>query len=448
MKTITILLVDNDEEFLTVRTVLLQNAGYTVIACHNAQEARQKLEQDGIDLAIIDSRLVDDDDHLDVSGYILADEIPESLPKIILTVSEIDVLLLRKANPYLISLSDSARHIRKDEHASRFLELIEYSLMPPAPPPPLNKWESKRNEDGLTGWLSIQKDKAPSFWEKSHFVGRTQPAGEEISFTSYHPKEGSVEYWHTLLVYTHLTSVLKKVQNDAKRFSDLIKSPRETIVKSSILVFRGYELSVVPSCEGVTFNPERVSFKWHEDFHRQEFRFKADKSLSGDAARGQISIYLGPLVIGTLKFAMLFSEGEEENRSVPDHEEHAKLYGKDDVFISYSRKDTEIARTFKTILSATGMDVFLDVDSLRSGQEWQPELLRRIENAKIFQMFWSENYSQSENCRMEWQHALKQNKTEGYIRPVFWKKPLLPNPPDELSKFNFQYVELPETTDP
>lgn len=222
-----------------------------------------------------------------------------------------------------------------------------------------------------------------------------------VFFRSYHPREGSVESWHALLVYTHINSALAKVLVDVKRFSDQIKWPKETTSKSSTPIARGTELTIVPVYEGVIFNPERVSFKWLEDFHRADFRFKADKSLSGDASKGQITIYVGPLIIGTLKFAMLFNE-KENAQPVLDHEEHAKMYGKDDVFISYSRKDTEVARVFKTILAATGMDVFLDVDNLRSGQLWEKELLSRIERAGIFQMFWSENYSQSKNCRMEW----------------------------------------------
>lgn len=263
---------------------------------------------------------------------------------------------------------------------------------------------------------------------------------KKISFTAYHPKEGNVETWHTLLVYTHIASMLKKVQSDAKKFDHQIESPKQTTSKSSTPIARGTELTIVPSCEGVTFNPERVSLKWMEDFHRVDFRFKADKFLSGDAAKGSIDIYVGPLIIGTLKFAMLFNE--KDSRPDLEHEESAIMYGKDDVFISYSRKDSAIARTFKTVLESTGLDVFLDVDDIRSGQLWEDELKRRIERAQIFQIFWSSNYSQSENCKQEWEYALKQNKDEGYIRPVFWEKPLSPKPPEELNKFNFKYVEL------
>jgi uncharacterized protein YeeX (DUF496 family) len=269
---------------------------------------------------------------------------------------------------------------------------------------------------------------------------KTREIGKVISFTAYHPKEGSAETWYTLMVYVHALSALAKVQEDAKRFDDQIKSPKETSAKSFSRIQRGTELTIVPSCKGVTFNPEQITFKWIEDFHRTDFRFKADKSLSGDAAKGSIDIYVGPLIIGSLKFAMLFNNAQ--SRSVTDHEERAKMYGADDVFISYSRKDTEVARVFKTILSAMGMDVFLDVDNLKSGQLWQAELAYRIKRARIFQIFWSENYSQSNNCKMEWKYALKQNKDEGYIRPVYWEKPLYPKPPDELSRFNFKYVEL------
>lgn len=265
-------------------------------------------------------------------------------------------------------------------------------------------------------------------------------SSDEVIFTAYHPKEGIVDFWYTLLVYAHTLSVLEKIKEDVKRFKDQIKAPKETTTGPSALIIRGTELTIVPSCEGVTFNPERVTLKWMEDFHRADFRFKADQSLSGDAAKGSIDIYVGPLIIGTLKFAMLFNE--KEVQPVPDHEEHAKMYGKDDVFISYSRKDSEVARTFKTVLEGTGLDVFLDVDDIRSGQLWEDELKRRIERAKVFQVFWSANYSQSKNCKQEWEYALKQNKEEGYIRPVFWEKPLSPKPPEELNKFNFKYVEL------
>jgi hypothetical protein len=236
------------------------------------------------------------------------------------------------------------------------------------------------------------------------------------------------------------------VRKDARRFAEDIPAPRETTSKTSTRLVRGTRLTIVPTCEGITFNPEQVTLKWMEDLHRAEFRFLADPSLAEDAARGQIDVYIGPLLAGSLKFAMLFHDNAPPASPQEEDEQHASMYGSDDVFISYSRKDKEIVRVFKTVLEGTGFDVFLDVDDIRTGQRWEAELRRRIERARIFQIFWSPNYSESENCRMEWQYALKQNKEEGYIRPVFWKNPLSPKPPEELNPFNFKYVplDLPE----
>jgi len=350
---------------------------------------------------------------------------------------------------------EPASDLSEDEEASSdWLSGLEKDKSAPASSADIADWLKRLDNDNPAPSISssvlrrVDKNESarvgstdfPDWLKNTAEPEASQPA-EEVHFTAYHPKEGKIESWHTLLVYTHIAAALADVQADAKRFADQLASPKETASKSQRAVARGAELTIVPSCEGVTFNPERFSFNWIEDFHRAEFRFKADPSLADDAAKGQITIYDGLLIIGTLKFAMLFNE--EESRPAPNHEEHATMYGEDDVFISYSRKDTEIVRVFKSVLSATGMDVFLDVDNIRSGQLWQEELMRRIERARIFQLFWSENYNLSGNCRMEWEYALEQNKEEGYIRPVYWKSPLAPKPPEKLGKFNFQYVQLP-----
>lgn len=123
-------------------------------------------------------------------------------------------------------------------------------------------------------------------------------------------------------------------------------------------------------------------------------------------------------------------------------QKHAKVHQKSCVFISYNEKDKEVALAYKKILEATGLDVLVKSAILESDQEFNSGTMRMIERADIFQILWSENYSRSRNCRMEWEYALKQNKDEGFIRPVFWQKPLTPKPPEELNKFNFKYVEL------
>jgi hypothetical protein len=266
----------------------------------------------------------------------------------------------------------------------------------------------------------------------------SEPTLEEVCFTSIYPKEAQVETWQTLLVYVHLLSAMDALRQDAQRFADQIPSPKELTVAASTRLRRGSELIIIPSCEKVTFNPERLVVKWLEDYQRAEFRFRADASLADDAARGQINIYAGPLLVGTLTFAMLFSKTAPT--LAPQHEEHGRLYRQEDIFVSYSHKDTALVLACKKAYEALGFNTLIDVDTLRSGQVWNDELMNMIDRATIFQLFWSQNSSQSKYCRQEWEHALKRNR-EGFIRPVYWETPL-PPPPEELSKYHFEFMEV------
>jgi CheY-like chemotaxis protein len=85
MSKATILFVDNDLDFLETRSEFLREEGYRVIPAKDPESARRWLEKGGIDLAIIDIRLEDDDDERDTSGLTLAKEAPRSMPKVILT---------------------------------------------------------------------------------------------------------------------------------------------------------------------------------------------------------------------------------------------------------------------------------------------------------------------------------------------------------------------------
>jgi len=261
---------------------------------------------------------------------------------------------------------------------------------------------------------------------------------DEVSFTARYPKEGNVEKWYTLLVYAHIDTMITEVRKDAMRFADQMGEPKESTTPASTKLARGTEITIVPQCEGVTFNPEHIKLKWLGNYHRAVFSFRADKSLEGDAAKGYINIFVGPVIIGSLKFSMLINDKEipKENKQ----EEHCSMYKKDKIFISYSHQDTDIVLAFKKVHEATGYDVLIDIDSLRSGQEWNSELMRMIDHADIFQLFWSKNSKTSKYCEQEWKHALKRDM-EGFIRPLYWQKPL-PNPPTELSKYHFEYVEL------
>jgi DNA-binding NtrC family response regulator len=79
-----ILFADNDNDFRRTRAEFLEQEGYLVIQAANPTEARQRLEDGGIDLAILDIRLENDDER-DISGLRLAKETAEKIPTIVAT---------------------------------------------------------------------------------------------------------------------------------------------------------------------------------------------------------------------------------------------------------------------------------------------------------------------------------------------------------------------------
>jgi hypothetical protein len=273
-----------------------------------------------------------------------------------------------------------------------------------------------------------------------------QPQPEPVQFTALYPKEVPVATWNTLLVYTHLASSLPALRADALKFRDEIgTAPRASHAQAGQQVARGTELTLVPRCAGVTFNPERVTFQWVEDLHRAEFRFQVAPELAGSAGNGEIAVYAGPLIVATLTIAMLFDEPGIPPPTRQEVEVTANLYKQ--IFVSYSRKDTPVVVACRNAYRALGITVNMDVDSLRSGEVFDESLMRLIDGSDVFQLFWSEHSAESEYVREEWEYALGRSKGPGFIRPVYWERPMVP-PPPELARVHFAYVDLPELETP
>jgi hypothetical protein len=96
---------------------------------------------------------------------------------------------------------------------------------------------------------------------------------------------------------------------------------------------------------------------------------------------------------------------------------------------------------------ALGNDVFVDTESIHTGDDWMARLALEIDEADVLQLFWSENSAASEFVQEEWEYALEfkcpQERCVNFIRPVYWKseKPN-PEPPKELAHLHFRHVDF------
>ena len=97
------------------------------------------------------------------------------------------------------------------------------------------------------------------------------------------------------------------------------------------------------------------------------------------------------------------------------------------VFISYAREDLTWAKEMYRIARSLGLDVFIDVEGIRAGDDYPAVLDDELEKADLVWLGWSKYASQSPWVRHEYLVGL--NKEQGQLRIDFLDKTALP---DEL----------------
>ena len=279
---------------------------------------------------------------------------------------------------------------------------------------------------------------------QAHNVLSIQESTAGIQFTAYYPKEVRPETWYTLLAYAHLPEALAAVQADSRtRLGPQAGNAGQGRCQATQTIARGAEIVVVPELPGCRFNPPRASFLWLEDWHRTEFRVQATPDLPdfalGQAVNGRVAFYVGPVLVAEVPiWTHVRAEADVSTADLPDTQVTTAPYQR--IFLSYSHQDALVVQQIERAYTVLGMQSLRDVHVLRSSEEWHPALLRHIEQADIFQLYWSNNAKRYKSVEHEWRHALTLTRPS-FIRPLYWEQPM-PDPPPELAAIHFAYFPL------
>jgi hypothetical protein len=262
---------------------------------------------------------------------------------------------------------------------------------------------------------------------------------ERLRFTTFHPKGVAVDSWNTLLIYTYVEAAREAIYRDVAFLQREMESGvRKLSGRGKPLLPQGINITIVPECRGVLFNPKRVTLQWSDDWHRSIFRFYARRDLAGLSRNGRINIFAGPLLVATLRMAMLFEEEERlDPLDVEDADVSTRPYER--IFVSYSHQDKAVMHACQDIYRTLGFDELVKIDHMRDSEILQETVKESIGRAEIFQLFWSEQAAKSELVKREWEYALQLNRGESFIRPMYWEVPLL-SPPEDLRPFYFSYL--------
>ena len=143
------------------------------------------------------------------------------------------------------------------------------------------------------------------------------------------------------------------------------------------------------------------------------------------------SVYFDDVIASKLKFLI---RCDAEAEQIPQIERKDILKA----FVSYAHQDfndvVTIIQGMKKVRPE--MDIFLDVENLRSGEDWAARLPAEIDRRDILFLCWSKAAKESEWVEKEWRYALA-HKGADAIEPVPLVSPAECPPPEELNSKHF-----------
>lgn len=97
------------------------------------------------------------------------------------------------------------------------------------------------------------------------------------------------------------------------------------------------------------------------------------------------------------------------------------------VFVSYARHDEAFVKPLADLLGTTGQPVFLDVESIKPGEEWRTEIENAIRQSMVFIVCWCCETKRSKFVQHEIEIALQQTDRRRIV-PVLLCSARIPKP--------------------
>ena len=169
--------------------------------------------------------------------------------------------------------------------------------------------------------------------------------------------------------------------------------------------------------------------KWDGKYLRFSFAVKIPEKFKDSQTVFMAKVFFNDILATTLKFIANFGVSNDRKKFSVARQDISSA------FISYASQDrNKVLRIIQGIRKVRpDLDVFFDVESLRSGEHWEERIAKEIEARDILFLCWSKSARLSKWVNYEWRHALKTKGLDG-IDPMPIEKC---TPPEELMSLHF-----------
>ncbi len=282
--------------------------------------------------------------------------------------------------------------------------------------------------------VSLEADRAAGTTDYLSGGGRHE-ISDDVYFSAYYPKEMTPGGWHPFYAYMYRQLAAREIAQDVEKLlTGLQDTIREINNEAQGFIPTVPSVTATPYAAGMQFDPPSVTVNFLENWRRFDFRIRASEDSLNHASNGFITFSVSGVIVGDLRVSIFVGKTDS---GILDARATRRLY--DSIFASYSHDDAHIVERIEHACRALGLDYLRDVISLKSDQDWNDQLYEFIEQADIFQLFWSPAAAVSPHVEREWRHALQlHTDRRNFIRPVYWSQPIVSVPP-ELARIQFTY---------
>ncbi|HLF46706.1 MAG TPA: TIR domain-containing protein [Chitinophagaceae bacterium] len=198
-----------------------------------------------------------------------------------------------------------------------------------------------------------------------------------------------------------------------------------------VIIERGTTITTRLFIDKLVIEPQEKTLLWAGDVTNSSFLIKVPENINESTLTGRVDFYINGLEISLLYFKVKIIVNEKNDSKAVSGLAMADKHRT--AFASYASEDRNDVLARVQGLEMAGIDVFLDVRNLRSGERYEEKLLEKILDADIFYLFWSSAAKKSEWVKKEWEYAFK-NKGIDFINPIPLESPDIAPPPPELSR--------------
>lgn len=253
------------------------------------------------------------------------------------------------------------------------------------------------------------------------------PRMDQVQFSAVAPKEAMKGEYSIIQIFMY-EQAFRTVVEEAL---EMMESPAQEKKSGIHKVLENTRVKIILTCKEMEIEDNELEQVWSGGYLQFDFAICPPEDLKKRQLLLTAQVYFDDVPATRLMLTI---------KPTASYEEQIELARQDIItaFVSYASQDrARVGALVQGMRKARpDMDIFFDVTTLRSGDDWESALYREIARRDILFLCWSRHAQQSPWVEREWRYALAQKGSE-CIEPIPLEQPDICPPPRELSSKHF-----------